>query len=246
MKKMKTMAALAALMVAAAGAALADEPQPGFSNGALSGGLAMTSDYIFRGISQTDEKPALQGHFDYAAPNGFYLGLWGSNVDFNDGGKTSLEADPYVGYKFDNFGFTWDVGAIGHVYPGSNQGRDHYNYFEGKLATSETWHTITMTASANYSPSFIRDSGNATYASLALEAPLADSGFSLGATGGYQWVEKNATFGLPDYGDWSAKLGYAWKGFDFAVKYTDTNVSKNDCRDVCDARAVFSISRSFN
>lgn len=244
--KKTTALALAAMMIAAA-PALADDQNGnrGLADGTFSGSLGMSSDYIFRGIGQTDETPALQGQFDYTLANGLYLGLWGSNVDFGTGGNASLEARPYIGYKFDNSGLSWDLGVIGHIYPGSNQGRDHYNYGEGKLGVSQMWRTVTMSATAYYSPNFIRDSGGATYGTIAFETPVADSGFTFGASGGYQWVEDNAKFGLPDYGDWSAKLSYAWRGFDFAVKYTDTNVSERRCRDVCDARAVFSISRSF-
>ena len=51
----------------------------------ITGNVGLTTDYVFRGISQTDEKPAIQGGLDYAHSSGAYAGVWASNVDFNDG-----------------------------------------------------------------------------------------------------------------------------------------------------------------
>ncbi len=85
-------------MLSPTGAALAEEPA---SNGILaadnfSATLWLTTDYVFRGISQTDSKPAVQGSFDYAHPAGPYLGIWGSNV--NSGiSKGGIELDFYAG-----------------------------------------------------------------------------------------------------------------------------------------------------
>ncbi|MBW1999239.1 MAG: hypothetical protein JRJ29_14920, partial [Deltaproteobacteria bacterium] len=52
-----------------------------FDRSYIHGSLAFTTDYVFRGVSQTDGDPAVQGSFEYSHPTGFYLGLWGSNVD---------------------------------------------------------------------------------------------------------------------------------------------------------------------
>ena len=95
--------ALVALL-ATAGTAVAE--------GEWSGNVAITSDYVWRGISQTDEDPAIQGGFDYA--NGmFYAGTWASNVDFGDDSDTNIEVDFYGGLAGAlESGVTWDVGVI--------------------------------------------------------------------------------------------------------------------------------------
>lgn len=96
-------------------AAPAPAPSP------LTGNMALVTDYRFRGISQTNGKPALQGGFDYAHPSGFYVGNWNSNVSSGAGFPGgNLEMDFYGGYKatFGDFGI--DVGTIYYYYPGTN------------------------------------------------------------------------------------------------------------------------------
>ena len=63
----------------------------------VSANVSFTSDYIWRGMTQTDG-PALQGGFDFESESGFYAGIWGSNVNFNNG--NGQELDYYAGYGF--------------------------------------------------------------------------------------------------------------------------------------------------
>lgn len=220
--------------------------------GEFSGTMTMVSDYSLRGISQNDSHPALQGSFDYAHQSGLYAGIWGSNVDFNDGGVTSLETDIYAGFKFPLAGMNMDVGGIAYIYPGQNQGVNHYNFYEGKVAANKDFGFVNTTAQINYSPnhfgSTLGGSGNAIYLNLSGIVPIEKTGLNLIAAVGHQWMEKNTHFGVPDYADWNLGLGYSWQGFDFALKYVDTNIGKSACvsgLNWCDARAVFSVSRAF-
>tara|TARA_Y100001933_G_scaffold260034_1_gene311249 strand:- start:28 stop:408 length:381 start_codon:yes stop_codon:yes gene_type:complete len=91
---------------------------PGPAQGQVTGNVGAVSNYFFRGITQTDDGPAIQGGFDFASESGFYSGVWLSNVDF--GGKEDAEANLYAGYggAFGGSGVTWDVGAIYYLYPG--------------------------------------------------------------------------------------------------------------------------------
>ena len=66
---------------------------------ALKGNVTLASDYILRGLSQTDHQPALQGGFDWESPIGLYFGTWGSNVHFPEL-ASSLELDFYGGYTY--------------------------------------------------------------------------------------------------------------------------------------------------
>ena len=82
--------------------------------------LTLTSDYIWRGVSQTDESGAIQGGIDFALPIGIYVGIWGSNVNFDDtkGDSATSEFDFYGGYThtFD-MGLGLDAGLIRYQYP---------------------------------------------------------------------------------------------------------------------------------
>ncbi len=88
----------------------------------LSFNLGLTSNYLFRGISQTHGRPAVQGGIDYAHASGFYVGAWASSItwvkDFL--GKGRIEVDVYGGYKNSFAGGDWnyDVGYITYNYPG--------------------------------------------------------------------------------------------------------------------------------
>ena len=88
----------------------------------VAGNIAFTTDYIFRGVSQTQGGPAIQGGFDYSHTSGIYLGTWGSNVSWvSEGGykdNNSMELDLYGGYKGTVGDIGYDVGLITYYYPG--------------------------------------------------------------------------------------------------------------------------------
>ena len=80
---------------------------------AVSANVSFTSDYIWRGMTQTDA-PAIQGGFDFEAESGFYAGIWGSNVNFNNGAGSEL--DYYFGYATEVGSVGVDVGYISYEY----------------------------------------------------------------------------------------------------------------------------------
>ena len=89
---------------------------------AVSANVSFASDYIWRGMTQTDG-PAISGGFDFAAENGFYAGIWGSNVNFNDEG-TGSELDYYFGYSFDLNALSVDLGYVAFDYPKNKSNLD--------------------------------------------------------------------------------------------------------------------------
>lgn len=213
---------------------------PGWGN--LGATIGVVSDYRFRGVSYTDEHPALQGNLDWTHDSGVYLGAWASNVDFKD---ADAEVDLYGGYAFDYGAYNIDLGAIGYYYPGAADSYD-YDYYEGKIAVSRSVGQVNTTGSLNYSPDYFRSSGDAVYAAFGADAPIMDTGFKVAGHAGYQWIDDETKFGAPDYADWSVGVSYDLYGFDLGLKYTDTNIADRFCRDNCDATAIFSVSRSFN
>jgi uncharacterized protein (TIGR02001 family) len=105
----------------------------------VTGNLGLTSDYRFRGISQSQNAPAVQGGVDYAHSSGLYIGNWNSSVSsqlYTNG--AGVESDLYAGWKKDIYkGLTLDVGSYNYFYPratttaktGSNY--DTYEAFVG-------------------------------------------------------------------------------------------------------------------
>jgi uncharacterized protein (TIGR02001 family) len=201
------------------------------AEGALSGTLTLTSDYLFRGISQTSGNPALQGSLDYT--NGvFYAGVWGSNIDF--GLDETLETDVYLGVR-PTFGpVTLDFGVIGYFYPGSTDLFGEYDYVEGKVAASFTpVESLTLGGALYYSPEFFGETGEAVY----LEANGAYSfseAFSISAAYGVQDVDLTG-----DYETWNLGAAYVVDSYKFDLRYYDTDISG------LDSEVVLSLTRSF-
>ncbi len=225
-------------------AAFAEEETYGLT---FSANTALVSEYVFRGISQSDEKPAFQGGFDVTHESGVYAGVWGSNIDFNEGAGVdgpSLEVDLYGGYSGSVNDISYDVGVIYYAYPGADDSLD-YDYVEAAVAVGYDFGAFSASASFNYSPEFFGDSGDAQYYALGVDVPLMKD-LSLSAHVGRQEIDDNDAFGLDDYTDWSLGLNYSLKGFDMFVQYIDTDLSEpSECSDGCAERIVFGISRSF-
>ncbi|MFN4901297.1 MAG: TorF family putative porin [Betaproteobacteria bacterium] len=115
MKKTILALSLAALSVPAL--AQGKKPEPEYT---ISGNFGVTSDYRFRGISQSDKKPAIQGGIDFAHKSGLYLGNWNSSVsDFAAPRGSGIEMDFYGGYKTEVLGIGLDLGTIYYYYPGA-------------------------------------------------------------------------------------------------------------------------------
>jgi len=187
-------AAVAAALLATAGAAQAQTPDVAWN-------VAVTSDYVFRGFSQTDEEPALQGGVDLTFDSGFYAGAWASNVDFGD--DTDAEVDLYGGFRTEAGGFALDFGAIAYLYVNAPDLTDEYDYVEFKAAASRAVGPVTLGGAVYYSPDFFGLDGNATYVEANASFTPAPKWTVNGAVG-YQYLDVNE-----DYGSWNAGVAYA-------------------------------------
>ncbi|NQU58350.1 MAG: hypothetical protein HQ513_14025, partial [Rhodospirillales bacterium] len=117
--------------------ALAEEDK-GAIPGDLSANLGLFTDYVSRGISNTNERRAFQGGIDYSLETGFagtsiFLGAWGSTVDFDDGDEATIEVDYYGGITGHIGGFDLSAGVYYYTYPGAANSLD-YDYTEGTLS----------------------------------------------------------------------------------------------------------------
>ncbi len=214
----------------------------------FSANVGLVSEYYFRGISQNDDAPALQGGFDYEVSASkdltVYAGIWGSSVDFNEGGSVdgaSLEADYYAGIRTTlGSGVSLDTGLIYYTYPGA-AGSLNYDFWEAQAALGYDFGAAALTLSLNYSPENFGKSGKAVYYKAAVDVPVKD--ITLSAYVARQNVDDNATFGSPDYTEYNLSAGTSMKGFDVSVAYSDTNISPE--ADGKGKALIFSVSRAF-
>lgn len=247
--------AIGALTVAAA--SLADEKAEAHS---YTGNLTLTSNYVFRGISQTFDDPAIQGGFDYAHASGFYLGTWASNVTSASYNDASMEWDFYGGYNGKiNDDLSYNVGLIGYYYPG------------GESASGEEYDTLEAYAGVTYKFFNVKYSHTLTdYFGVNSNNPV---GTPNGDSEGSGYLEANATFELPqsiilglhvghqevdnygilDYTDYKVGLSKEFGGFNLGLAYTDTNAKNapytitkgTDTENISDGTFILSVGKTF-
>ena len=180
--------------------------------------IGANTDYVFRGISQTDEDPSVFGGVDATMGIG-YAGVWVSNVDFSNG--TDAEYDIYAGIKPTAGPVTFDLGVIYYGYVDSPKGSNQ-DYVEAKLAASVPAGPATLGAAVFYSPEFFGDTGDAWYYEVNAAVTIPDTKVSVSGALGRQDIEVG-----PGYTTWNAGVGYALTdhiGLD--LRYWDTAKDK--------------------
>lgn len=202
--------------------------------------VGLASDYVFRGISQTDEGAQLFGGVDVAFGNNNYAGVWASNVDFSGFGdtETNLEVDFYIGVKPEVAGFVLDFAGIFYTYHNQPKTSPELNYFEFKAAASRAIGPATFGGAVYYSPEFSGDIGAATYVEANAAYTLNDRISFSGAVGhqdlktafDYSTLNIGATFAVtPNVG--------------IDVRYHATD--EDGFGDVYDDRVVASLKATF-
>ncbi len=178
MRKQLISLALLALMPLAVQAQ--EEDSAGFNWNA-----AATSEYMFRGISQTDDHPAIQAGAGYSWSNGLYVGGWASNVDFGAADQeTDAEIDTFVGWNGDLGATNLDVQLVRYNYVGEPSNVDYaYNELIGKLTFAENY-----SATLGYTNDFLNTSTDSIYAGLGGNWDVG-AGVNLTAGVGYTTVE---------------------------------------------------------
>lgn len=216
---------LLALTLAAGGAQAQVQPEVAFN-------AAVTSDYIFRGFSQTDTSPAVQGGVDLTA-GVFYAGAWASQVDFGD--DTDAELDIYGGVAVSSGGFDFNVGVIAYHYVGAPSGSD-YDLVEFKATVGRAFGPVTAGAAVYYSPDFFGADQQAYYVEGNLGYALRDN---ISVTGAYgkQYLDVG-----DDYSTWNAGVKFGvTERISLDLRYWDTDVDG----DLSDDRIVATLGVGF-
>ena len=233
---------LASLSVAVSAIAMS---APAFAQGetteaagpiSVTGGVALVSDYRFRGVSLSGKDFAVQPYLTVSHESGLYVGAWGSNISENDG--NDVELDLYAGFSGGDE-ITYDIGATYYVYPGVSN--VNYVEFTGKVGSTMGPATVGVQLSYVPSQSNTGDEDNvyvATNATIALpNSPISIVG-SLG-------VEDGAFTAGSKKLDWSLGMTAAISDFTLGVSYVDTNRRTIFASKDSAAGVVFTLSYGF-
>ncbi|MEY3220900.1 MAG: hypothetical protein RIT27_2257 [Pseudomonadota bacterium] len=203
----------------------------------LTGNFAVVSDYVWRGISQTNKKAAVQGGFDLSHPIGVYVGTWLSNVSGSGG---NLETDYYGGYRLNGAdlsstleGTGLDVGAIRYAYPGSTGANMNEIYAKASYKILTLGYSFSNKIPAG---------GKSHYVSIGASYPLIE-GITLSGNVGRS---KFSAASSKDYTDWNIGLSKDFAGLSFALTYTDTTIKdKDDPNNLAGSRILAGVSKKF-
>jgi uncharacterized protein (TIGR02001 family) len=227
-----------ALALAISGSiAQAEESGPSFS-----ANVSVTTDYRFRGISQTDSGPALQGGVDLDLGNGVYLGTWASQVDFAYGAdETKFEQDFYGGYAGETAGGVgYDVGYIFYAYHGSDKDEDYQEVY-GSLSFGDA------SLGFAYSDDYWFQSGEFYYLSAGYSFALP-SDVALDLSAGLNLFDEEIFLdGSDSYIDYSVSVSKDFAGVSLSAALVGTDVSDQECfyTDWCEPTVLASASYSW-
>ena len=227
-----------------------EEPEPDFT---VSGSVAGLSDYRFRGVSQSDKDPAVQGTIQVTHKSGLYVGVFGSNLaGWGTFGGPNLESDVFGGFKFPiGDGASVDIGLTWYMYAG---GADKTDFAEPYVKLNGTLGPVSLVAGVAYAPKqealgrwyrtgaeFVAgtpsdpgDKEDNLYiwgdaAAAIPSTPLTVKGH-LGYSDGNSGLGPNGTSVAPtgEYFDWLLGVDATWKNLTLGVAYVDTDISRAD------------------
>lgn len=254
----KTIVASAVAAALTSGVALAQAPAPAApaSPHTFTGNVGLYSQYIFRGLTQTNRDPAIQGGFDYSHASGFYVGTWASNISWLKDGTPpaysaggSGEFDFYGGFK-GNIGksdFTYDVGTLYYWYPGdANRNpaigggplNPRANTWEIYGALGWKWITVKYSHVVSGKAFGVRDAEGTYYLDFSAAVPIGETGLTVDAHYGIQKFrgQDPRLLGIASndsacsYEDWRVGISYALpKDFTIGAFYTDTSGANSLC-----------------
>ena len=212
MKKSLALFAAASTLALSPTLSVAQEP-------AVTGNMTLTSDYRFRGLSQSFKLPALQGGFDWENSAGFYLGNWNSSISgIQYDGSSGLEMDFYGGYKFEIAkGVNIDLGGLYYYYPGATAFNNFEVYGGAEVGpfTAKLYYGITdFFGTPNTKGSYYADLGYSVeiFPSTTLDLHV-----------GYQNVRRNAS---PSYTDYKVGVTHDLGGWQLGAAIVGTNADK--------------------
>ncbi len=210
------------LAACAAAPAAAGDLGGGF---AITGGATLVSDYRFRGISQTNEEPAVQGTFTITHKSGFYVSWWGSSIDDYIANGAQAENDLIVGYQKSFGKTTVNGGVLYYWYPGNHGATT--DFAEPFFSVAEAFGPLTAKATVNYAPkqkalSIGNGSEDNVYLAGDLAYAIPKTPLSLTAHLGHTWGPSYLSIGK-EYTDWNVGASFTHGPLAFGLQYVDTS-----------------------
>lgn len=270
MKKFAYQVAVLASLAASTTAVMAED-KPTMAGFSVSGNVAATTDYRFRGVTQSSNNPAIQGGFTLNHESGAYLTLWGSSVDFGIKGN-STETDASLGYASSfmltpDYKVGYDVGVTYYGYIGAKSNfTNPYNNKTG-LAFTEVYGKLifadtllkgdSITTGINYTPDYWGRTDDFWYFNVGYSAPIADTGFTGIASLGYNKFKNKEALAVvaggpgtdDSYLDYKFGVQYNILGVTAELAGVGTDISTSGMTDASkkpyDLGAVLTLSKTF-
>lgn len=213
-------------------------------------GITGTTDYVSRGITQSDSEPAIQGYVEPSYGLGpvwgdAFVNVWSSNVDFGDDFR-GAEIDVAGGIKPKFLGPQWspNIGYVHYFYAPERVGADYGEIYAKTDYAFGADDKYTLRGMVFFAPDFNQSGFTATWIAGGGRVKLWEN-IGVYAGIGYQFFEDPNAF---EQLAWTVGASYYWKSLTFDVRYWETDLSGNECvvrsgfADGCDARVVGSVS----
>jgi len=183
----------------------------------FSANIGITNNYVWRGITQTDDDFAVQGGVDVEFDNGLSFGAWASNVDWGAG---DIELDLYGSFAIPLTDMmSANFGGIVYLYPDQPSGFDA-NFFEFNGGLDFDLGPAALSTSVAFSP----DVGGDTtwYFNAGLGVPIGEYFELFGSVGYYEWET------IPDFIDYAMGVSATYENFTLSTYYAGTDISGDD------------------
>lgn len=220
------------------GVVLAAPAQDAASNGWTNqASLTITSDYLFRGVSQTSNSPAVQGSLGIVNDSGVYASVWASSIDFANG----LELDPSVGFANTVGAISYDLGVVHYGYPGFTEEDLPFTEVYG----SASWKGVS--AGVAWTSDYYGGNGKSLYSHVGYGTELY--GISLAAGVGQTQFDEQGMSAADGYVDFHVNVGKAFAGLQWQLSYAGSTLDDNECAAFsgdssrCDGRFLVSVSK---
>lgn len=214
--------------------------------------LSVVSDYVFRGVSNSNEEVAYQPGYTaaYTTPGGAEVnfGIWGSTLD-PDNTVLEQEVDYWTGVYWSTDHYDFGVAYTYYTYPGSPQDTD-LAFSEVQFTAGRAVGSVYLSAEYDFSPDFY-STGESHYGRIGVGSGegVLPAGLSLFGHVGYQSFDDNALYGTPDYFDGGVKLSATWNWLTAGVEWTTTDIDNADCfggLSVCEDRVFATLTAAFS
>jgi len=210
----------------------------------VTGNIDLTSDYRFRGVSQSAGKIALQGGIEYAADNGFFAGAWASTIDFDKGApveehvNADLELDLYLGYAGSlSDSLDYDVTFYRYNYPGDDVSQD-YNEISIGLEFAD------IRLAYWYANDYGNSGDDLSYTEANYSYALSDD-WSLDLHAGYNFGDAIEDY---EYVDYSIGLSTEVSGIEVSIAWLGSDIASEEIvnKDAWKSKDTLLLSASYS